>query len=50
MRDHQQLALLQLAPGASVSIAQFDEINWAVIFGAPPSWLDLRDALIHLDE
>src|SRR5580700_10437480 len=50
MRDHQQLAFLQLAPGARIAVAQFDEINWAIILRTPSARLNLRYPLVHLYE
>lgn len=44
------MSLVQRAPGASVAVPEFHEINRTVKFSAPAKWLNFPDTRIDLDE
>src|SRR5216683_353803 len=46
--QQQQMPVLQLAPSASIAIAQFHKINGAIEFGTPTHRLDFAHARVNL--
>src|SRR5262245_44713987 len=50
MRQQQEVAVLDFAPGTCVSIAKLDKINRPVMLRAPTRGTDLTDFLVDLNE
>src|ERR1700733_13802243 len=50
MRKQEQMAILHFAPGTSVSVTQFHEINWTVKFRSPAERLNFSHVRIDLHE
>jgi hypothetical protein len=50
MRHQQQVAPLQLAPGASVPLPQLDEKDGPIVFRTPSTRTDFPHPLVHLNE
>jgi hypothetical protein len=48
VREEQEVALLQFAPGTSIAIAEFHKINRAIELSAPTERLNFAHALINL--